>query len=107
LGTKYQNFLIISGRGGPVAFEIINQQQRLLKDVVKNLEKLAKRNASPEATEHFVPAIMEQFSIPVDRKEQYTKRVRAGLFQYYVRHYRPTTSMETSEFDGGSEFDHP
>ena len=41
--------------------------------------------------------------ISVDQDEQFNQRLRAGLYQYYIRHYRPTGSYEFHGADPGEE----
>jgi hypothetical protein len=43
--------------------------------------------------------LLNQFDYPLDQKEYYLQRLRYGLSQYYVRHYRPSTTMEPFSFE--------
>jgi glyoxylase-like metal-dependent hydrolase (beta-lactamase superfamily II) len=92
--SSYRDFHIISGRGGPVSSEAAHLQQRLLKDILKGLERLAKRNVSAEMTEALIEGLLENVSLPDERREQYVQRLRHGLYQYYSRRYRPVDSAE-------------
>jgi glyoxylase-like metal-dependent hydrolase (beta-lactamase superfamily II) len=91
---SYRNFTIVSGRGGPVSTAVVQTQQRILKNLEKGLDKLAKRNAAPESTEKLIPSVLETLSISKDKQEQYAKRMRHGLYQYYLRHFRALNSSE-------------
>jgi glyoxylase-like metal-dependent hydrolase (beta-lactamase superfamily II) len=91
---QYRKFHIISGRGGLVNFETVQAQQRLLKNILKGLEKLAKRNAPLEATADLLPNLMSSLSFSPKMDEQYSQRLRHGLYQYYGRRYRPTETLE-------------
>ena len=71
----------------------VRAQQQNLKATLKGLERLAKRNAPPEATENLIPNLLSSFSIPKKLEEQYYQRFRHGLFQYYARRYRPIESF--------------
>ncbi len=58
------------------------------------MEKLAARNAAPEATEKLVDILFSGYKIPVARQKNYTQRLRYGLLHYYVRHYHPTNGVD-------------
>jgi glyoxylase-like metal-dependent hydrolase (beta-lactamase superfamily II) len=94
LRRAYRDYMIVSGRGGPVPFEAIRAQQQHLKNVLKGLERLAKNNAAADATENLLKPLLADFAMPVRLEDQYTQRLRHGLFQYYTRHYRPSESAE-------------
>ncbi|RPI26754.1 MAG: hypothetical protein EHM70_18600, partial [Chloroflexota bacterium] len=51
LHKSYKDYSIVSGRGGLVPSEAVSIQQRTFKNILKGMEKLAKRNAPPESTE--------------------------------------------------------
>ncbi len=87
---NYRDYTIVSGRGGPVPFEAIRQEQKYLKNVLKGLERLAKRNAPTDDVERLVPGLLDDFSFPKHMEEQYAQRLKHGLAQYYAHHYRPT-----------------
>ena len=91
---KYHNFSIFSGRGGLVAQEELRLQQKYLKSILRGFERLAKRNAPPETTETLIPRLLSAMDFSPAFEEQYNQRLRAGLYQYYIRHYRPITPFE-------------
>jgi glyoxylase-like metal-dependent hydrolase (beta-lactamase superfamily II) len=97
--ASYKDFTIVSGRGGPVRYDEVRSQHRYLKNIAKGLERLAKRNAPPEATEDLIPALLSEVDFTPDRQEQYSQRLRSGLYQYYARHYRPSSALEHLQFD--------
>ncbi len=85
---KYQNFTIVSGRGGPVTLDSVRLQRKFLAGVDQRLENLARENAAPEASESIIPDLLRDLDLPEDRHEQYIQRLRSGLYQYYTRRYR-------------------
>ena len=91
--TSYLDYVIVSGRGGPVTIDAVRSQQRHLKNVLKGLERLAKRNASPEEIENLIPALLSDLTFAPELKEQFIQRYRHGLFQYYTRRYRPLEAI--------------
>lgn len=93
---SYRDYHIISGRGGPVSIDTIRAQKRMFKGILKGIEKLAKRNAPPDLTENLIPNLIAGFNLPPEKREQYTQRLRHGLYQYYARHYR---ALESSDQD--------
>ena len=89
---SYREYQIISGRGGQVTHDDVNVQLHHLKNILKGLEKLAKRNAVPEDIENLIPGLLADLKFPVELREQYIQRYRHGLYQYYTRRYRPSDS---------------
>jgi glyoxylase-like metal-dependent hydrolase (beta-lactamase superfamily II) len=106
LVTKYASYLVISGRGGPVANEIVRAQHKSMKSILKGLEKHAKRNAAPESTESLINNILADDGFACEKTEQYAQRLRTGLYQYYVRHYRPMNQLEDEAMEGNGDFQH-
>lgn len=96
---KYRNFSIFSGRGGLVKQEEIRAQQKYLKSILRGFERLAKRNAPPEATETLIPKLLSAMEFSPAFEEQYNQRLRAGLYQYYIRHYRPISTFEDQSLE--------
>ena len=92
--AKYKDYTMISGRGGPVGNEAVRSQLKSLKNILKGLERLAKRNAPPENTETLIGGLIADMALPSKRREQYIQRLRHGLYYYYTRSYRPLDSFE-------------
>jgi len=99
LASTYKDYTIVSGRGGLVGLDAVRTQQRYLKTIHKGLERLAKRNAAPEATENQATSLLSEVSFPDKYLEQYTQRLRSGLYQYYTRHYRQETPIDQLDFE--------
>ena len=91
---KMRDYTIVSGRGGPVSGDVIRSQQSHLKNILKGLERLAKRNAPPEDVDTLIPGLLADLHFSADLREQYFQRYHHGLFQYYIRHYRPSEATE-------------
>jgi glyoxylase-like metal-dependent hydrolase (beta-lactamase superfamily II) len=89
LHRKYSSYTIISGRDGPIPNDAVVTQQKLLKNILKGLEKLAKRNSPTEATEKLILSLLSDLTFPQHLEEQYIQRLRHGLSQHYSRRYRP------------------
>jgi cyclase len=89
LNKGYSDYIIVSGRDGPVPNEAVKIQHKLLKNILKGLEKLAKKNSPTEATESLIESLMTDLSYPPHLQEQYSQRLRHGLSQHYSRRYRP------------------
>jgi glyoxylase-like metal-dependent hydrolase (beta-lactamase superfamily II) len=85
---NFQDYKIISGRGGLVSLDTVKAQQNHLKNIQKKVERLAKHRAAPETLESLIPGLLSDLIIPADLQEQYTQRYRHGLYQYYTRCYR-------------------
>ena len=87
---SYRDYKIVGGRGGLITLEDINNQQKHLKKIMRSLERLAKRNAAPESIEGLIVNLLSDHSFPAKLKGLYTSRYKHGLYQYYVRRYRPS-----------------
>jgi len=87
LSPAYRGWLIVSGRGGLVPVDVIRAQVDLLNQILKKLEKLAKKKAPPDATQTLVDGLLSSFKIPTKMENIFVQRLRYGLFQYYSRHY--------------------
>jgi cyclase len=94
LSSQYGDYLIVSGRGGLANRKVISSQIQTLKLAAKGIEKLVKRNAGPEATEELASLILAELSFNRGLDDFYMQRLRYGLYQYYARHYRPSSSLE-------------
>lgn len=95
LQQSFQDYIIVGGRDGPVAFAEAHKQQNHLHHAHETLEKLAQENVDPEKVESLVPALLADFKFPAKLEEQYTQRLRHGLYQYYIQHYLPAESSES------------
>ncbi len=90
LTPAYQEYLLISGRNGPVAHQQVRRQIGYLEKIHQMLEKLAEQKAPASETEQMVPALLKEFDIAPEREAQYRQRLHHGLRHYYIRHYQPT-----------------
>ncbi|MGD9093227.1 MAG: MBL fold metallo-hydrolase [Anaerolineales bacterium] len=89
--NSYRNYTIISGRDGSMTVPDVRAQRRYIKKVIQRLERLEKRDAPPDDTEKLVPSLLSDFTIAPQQKEQFSQRLGIGLYQYYIRHYHPTS----------------
>jgi glyoxylase-like metal-dependent hydrolase (beta-lactamase superfamily II) len=94
LTPAYQDYLLIGGRGGPVAHQQVRRQIAHLEKIHGLLEELARQKAPAEETAGLVPALMQDFEVPPQRESHYRQRLLHGLHQYYIRHYQPTEVKE-------------
>ena len=86
-GPDFESFTIISSRGGIVSSAIIKKQIKNFKYLFKRTEKLAKKNAPPEAVSDLASAIIDDFTADTEQYDFYLQRLRHGLYQYYMNHY--------------------
>jgi glyoxylase-like metal-dependent hydrolase (beta-lactamase superfamily II) len=92
--AEYSEFTIVSGRGGPVAVGAIRTQILFLKTVDEKLTELVDSKALPDATEKLIPGLLSKFKFPSEQRLTYTQRLRYGLYQYFLRHYRSVDPLE-------------
>lgn len=94
LHASYRDFILISGRGGPLPASAVRDQARALKNVLKGIERLAKRNAPAEATYGLIDGLLADFETSEEQRESFVQRLRYGLYHYYLRRYHPSKSNE-------------
>ena len=92
LMSSFREYTVISGRGGLIGLEAIKAQQKHLKNILRGLDRLVKRNAPTADVEHLIPNLLSDLSYPEEMHDQFYQRYRHGLFQYYARRYRPSES---------------
>ena len=85
---QYQNYLLVNGRNGLVTARHVRQQISFLNKVQARIESLVESKANPEDSAAFVPELLKSLDIPVEYKEVYFSRLKWGLAQYFVRHFR-------------------
>ena len=89
LHALYKDYTIVSGRGGPVPYQAVRTQQSQLKTIQNALDKISHQDGIPEATEKLIPSLLRNLKFPQQMEEQIIQRLRHGLVQYYIHHYRP------------------
>ena len=77
--------------------DVIRSQVDTLHQILKKLEKLAAKKALPEAVESLVTPLLSGFKAPSNRQHQYARRLRYGLYHYYVRHYLLPSGIAAEE----------
>jgi cyclase len=92
--ADYSDFTIVSGRGGPVAVDAIRTQILFLKTIEEKMGEQGDAKTMPEATEKLIPGLLSKFKFPSEQRLTHTQRLRYGLYQYFVRHYRSADSLE-------------
>lgn len=99
LATNYRHFQIYSSRSGLVTLQDIRHQQTFLKDVQKRLERLIKKEASPELVNKIIPTLLSHFTFSKDKEEVYIKRLQNGLYEYLLRRNQPIIEEEQTELE--------
>jgi glyoxylase-like metal-dependent hydrolase (beta-lactamase superfamily II) len=89
LSAQYRDYLVVSGRGGLVAQQQVRSQLTFLQKVYQQVDNLALQNGSPEDTASLVKGLLSSLHFPADHAMQYEQRLRYGLKNYFIRHYRP------------------
>ena len=87
LKKSYKDFRIVSGRSGIVDVDAINSQIINLRKIRSGLERLAKRDAAPEATQKMVNPLLKGLDFPNEWYDLYKQRLRYGLYQQYNHRY--------------------
>lgn len=96
LAPTYQNYQLVSGRGGLIPQAQVRRQLAFLEKARQLLGTLAERKAPPEETAGLVQFLIVDFKIPADRQVLFEQRLRWGLSRYYARQYH-VSSVESFE----------
>jgi glyoxylase-like metal-dependent hydrolase (beta-lactamase superfamily II) len=94
LSDNFRGYTVVSGRGGTCASVTIRSQLDFLTEAQKEMDKLAARKASPEATEKLVAPLLAHFKFPASRQDQYEQRLRYGLRNCYSRNFNAAHKVE-------------
>ena len=86
---KYHEFVILSSRSGTVKIEDIHHQKTFLKDLKSRLEKITKKNPTPESFSKIIPPLLSHFEMDKSKEDQYIKRLQFGLYEYFNRRDNP------------------
>lgn len=92
LSPQFQNYLLVGGRNGLLTHNHARLMLDFLVEVHQKMEELAERKAQPDETTALVEPLLSRFRFPEEKLTQYTNRLRHGLHQYYLRHYRPSST---------------
>ena len=61
--NSYQDFVLISGRGGILTKPDLTSQRNYLKKVLKGMDGLFERGAAPDEVEELVPGLLKGFDV--------------------------------------------
>ena len=95
--TKFQDYTLVSGRGGEVPLSAAETMLAQIKIIHGKMENLANYQASSDVIEALVAPLMSELKIPADRQKQYAQRLSYGLRHYNTRHYNSSASAEIFE----------
>lgn len=86
---EYLEYIFVSGRGGIIVQEQINQFLKFLKKTNRSLESNAKKKLPAEKTIPIAHKLINEFSFPNKYNKMYSNRLKWGLFQYYAKNFIP------------------
>jgi glyoxylase-like metal-dependent hydrolase (beta-lactamase superfamily II) len=95
LSKEYKGYKIVSGRGGLVGEKEVRNVRRFLKNVEKQLERLSKRKATPQATEKLVDKLLAQVESPAKYRKIYSQRLHYGLYHCFAKNYSSSSNKYT------------
>lgn len=87
LSKEFKQYTIISSRDGIVSDRDIRDMKKMISNIHKQLERMAKRNTNPQNTEKIIDKLLAQFSFDSRFRDQYYQRLQHGLFQCYSKRY--------------------
>ncbi|MEN6570356.1 MAG: hypothetical protein ABFD24_00770 [Anaerolineaceae bacterium] len=88
LAPEFQNYTVVSGRGGVVTREDIQKQYDYLALVHDIVMKALEARSGVEELENALPALLAPFDIPAEKSELCRTRLKWGLQHYYANHSR-------------------
>lgn len=91
LSEQYQNYTMISGRGGLIAMDEVRAQLAFLTEARSLLTELISAKAGADETANLVAPLMKSFRLSNERRTQAENRLRWGLHQYYLRKTTPNS----------------
>jgi cyclase len=100
---QYPDAIVVSGRGGLATMDDVQRQREMLKTISNGMEQLAAKNATPEATQDMIPALMSSYVVSNKLRDLYLTRLRHGLYQCFIRRYRPTSVVGPIETEAEEE----
>jgi glyoxylase-like metal-dependent hydrolase (beta-lactamase superfamily II) len=93
----FQNYLLVSGRGGLVAQSEVHALLELLTGLNKKLDEMSVLSTPVEEVERMASVLLKEMDAPPQRHLQYRQRWHWGLHHYYLRHYRPGSAEPIDE----------
>jgi len=87
LSKDYKKFTIISSRDGVISERDIRDMKKIISNVHKQLERMAKRKTNPQNTEKMIDKLISQFKFEPRFHNQYYQRLQHGLLQCYSLRY--------------------
>lgn len=91
LRTKYREYIIISGRSGPVNLDDIKDLKKSFRKIHRRVEKLASRRAPVEEVSDLAGKFLDDYSFLKRDRDFFLQRLQYGLSRYYIRNYFPQT----------------
>lgn len=92
LTPPYREYFFVGGRDALVSYEDIRRQLAFLEEIKNQVEILKKSNDTPGLIEKIIPGLLEKFTFPVEKTNQYRQRLRWGLNHLHQRSYRASIS---------------
>jgi glyoxylase-like metal-dependent hydrolase (beta-lactamase superfamily II) len=96
LEPDYQNYLLVSGRGGLVSHDQVRRQLDFLNRVQAGLDVISSQNAPVEEVIPLAETLVKEFP-NVACQDQFRQRLKWGLRQYFLRQYKEEPSEEIEE----------
>lgn len=87
----FQDYIIVSGRGGLVATQQVREQIRFLEKAHLMITRLFERKAPVAETESLIEPLLAEFHFPQQREAQFRQRLKYGLRLYYTRRFQPSS----------------
>jgi glyoxylase-like metal-dependent hydrolase (beta-lactamase superfamily II) len=93
LAKNYRGYQLVSGRGGPVSFDMVKIQKKTLKDILAKITRIAEKNKPLTDVEKLIPTILANYTFPAHMEELYVQRMRHGLLNYYALYFQIDESL--------------
>jgi glyoxylase-like metal-dependent hydrolase (beta-lactamase superfamily II) len=90
LRAKFRDYVMISGRGGPVTVDDIKDLKKSFRKIHRRIDKLANRRASVEDVIVLADKFLDEFTFLKRDRGFFLQRLQLGLSQYYLGNYFPS-----------------
>lgn len=97
LNDAFQNYLLVSGRGGLITHDAVRSQLNFLERLRVMMDTLGGQNAQVEEVASLASGLLKEFDPPAVRQGKYLQRLQYGLRHYYLRHYRQALADELED----------
>jgi hypothetical protein len=92
LVENYQNYKIVSGRGGLVSMSEVQHQLEMMQEIELEFSKASSKQSVSDITEKLTQIVLSKCTISNRNKKQFELRLGYGIKQYLSKNFRSGSS---------------